>query len=470
MPPSRYYIELPTPVVMGDQAEDARIVVMTAILLISLFAVSFPGLSKRLPFLKISHLVFFIGKHFGTGVILATAFCHLLPDAFASLQKPDVDRTYNGISKWTGLIILGSILAIFLVEYISTSFVDHLHSKPSAPTSRVPSASPSRSKSPLRPTEAIMIPAGPSSELHLPTPIPCGSRNCVHAPTEPTERTPLLHTPTARPRRERARSLGNIDDDALLSSLIFLNAPRLSRGGSLHSKLSTWSHEEACVCHMRVMHAQAHEMGAVFDDDEHEAKEDMTRTIGRKRQVVGILILQLGIMIHSLVIGLTLAITSGVDFTSLVTAIIFHQLFEGLSLGIRIAGLPPSPTSGPRWLAPTLSILFAITTPLGMVVGMLAFPSTRAGDSDLTQGLMAAISAGMLIYVSTVEMLAGDFVFGDVGGNHGHGHGHGHGHDHGRLDQQDEDERKGSAVRQKVLAVSSLLTGAMVMALVGLGE
>jgi zinc transporter 1/2/3 len=43
----------------------------------------------------------------------------------------------------------------------------------------------------------------------------------------------------------------------------------------------------------------------------------------------------------------------------------------------------------------------------------------------LTQGLMSAISAGMLIYVSTVEMIAGDFVFGDVDG-HGHGHGHGH--------------------------------------------
>ncbi|EDR11989.1 uncharacterized protein LACBIDRAFT_314029 [Laccaria bicolor S238N-H82] len=44
-------------------------------------------------------------------------------------------------------------------------------------------------------------------------------------------------------------------------------------------------------------------------------------------------------MIHSLVIGLTLAITSGSDFASLTTAIIFHQLFEGLSLGIRIAAL-----------------------------------------------------------------------------------------------------------------------------------
>jgi len=38
------------------------------------------------------------------------------------------------------------------------------------------------------------------------------------------------------------------------------------------------------------------------------------------------------------------------------------------------------------------------------------------------QGVMSAISAGMLIYAATVEMIAGDFVFGDVDGGHHHHH------------------------------------------------
>ena len=57
-------------------------------------AVSFPSLSKRIKFLRIPSVVFFLGKHFGTGVILSTAFVHLLPDAFNALQ-----------SRWTGLIV-----------------------------------------------------------------------------------------------------------------------------------------------------------------------------------------------------------------------------------------------------------------------------------------------------------------------------------------------------------------------------
>src|SRR6266576_5628432 len=45
--------------------------------------------------------------------------------------------------------------------------------------------------------------------------------------------------------------------------------------------------------------------------------------------------------------------------------------------------------------------------------------------------MMSAVSAGMLIHAATVEMLAADFVFGDVSGGHSrhsaaHGHGHGH--------------------------------------------
>jgi zinc transporter 1/2/3 len=124
-------------------------------------------------------------------------------------------------------------------------------------------------------------------------------------------------------------------------------------------------------------------------------------------------------MIHSLVIGFTLALASGADFESLVTAILFHQVFEGLSLGIRIAALPP-PTDPQQpilcWLRPVLALLFALTTPAGILSGLYVFGGghTNAGSagagSKIAEGVLCAISAGMLIYAACVEMLAADIV------------------------------------------------------------
>ena len=102
---------------------------------------------------------------------------------------------------------------------------------------------------------------------------------------------------------------------------------------------------------------------------------------------------------------------------------------------------------------------------------------------------MSAISAGLLIYAATVEMIAGDFVFGDVEG-HGHHHhgspnakqsergeGEGEGtvdHDHDEVEgHEDEHEHNGhgaSSMGKKALAVASLLAGVLGMVLVGLGE
>lgn len=134
-------------------------------------------------------------------------------------------------------------------------------------------------------------------------------------------------------------------------------------------------------------------------------------------------------MLHSLVIGFTLALASGADFESLVTAISFHQLFEGLSLGIRIAALPaPPPRTDAdtefrqwslRWLYPVLALLFALTTPAGIFSGLVVFgnghhPATGTNGNGVgakvAEGVLCAISAGMLIYAACVEMLAADFV------------------------------------------------------------
>ena len=104
----------------------------------------------------------------------------------------------------------------------------------------------------------------------------------------------------------------------------------------------------------------------------------------------------------------------------------------------------------------------------------------------LIKGTMSAISAGMLIYAATVEMIAGDFVFGDVDGGHGHGHGHLDPHqisNDSRLENDDDDDdephtsddgkhlqeqlKMGATTTKKALAVLSLFAGVAGMVIIG---
>ena len=77
----------------------------------------------------------------------------------------------------------------------------------------------------------------------------------------------------------------------------------------------------------------------------------------------------------------------------------------------------------------TLAFTFAITPPIGIAMGLALFGGGRSAGGTLlyqlwflihtshntaqlrlTQGLLCAVSSGMLIYAACVEMLAGDFV------------------------------------------------------------
>ncbi|PPQ70357.1 hypothetical protein CVT26_013791 [Gymnopilus dilepis] len=512
--PSQVAVEPPNLLPMRwREAEEPRVTVMFTILVASLFAVSFPTLSKRIRFLRIPAIFFFIGKHFGTGVILATAFIHLLDDAFSSLADIQVENTYGRIGRWTGAIILVSLLAIFLVEYVSTAYVEHLQEEPpeaAPPAERTPT--PPNPIPPRRITPAQPKTRTPLSEitpllLGQPAPSPAQVA-ALRARTLPSRRRPRQSSFSSnysyQPHHQHFQ--GPILDLPGIPVEVLSGSPRICRL-SFHSRMGS---------EIKLPEVDEETAEQEAEEGEHGHHEHVAElpVVGRGRQVVGLLVLQMGIMIHSFVIGLTLSVTSGSDFTSLTTAIIFHQLFEGLSLGIRIAALPPAQlkpqaTSSAwsfqrvRWLAPTLSILFGLTTPGGMAIGMSVWKDYRgAGNSNrdmawmlLVQGIMSAVSAGMLIYAATVEMLAGDFVYGDVDGHHHHHHQHAEESDdepaaeaeagglqrggevgpstqigHGSEGHEGEQSQGKSSIGKRLLALVSLFAGSGMMVLIALGE
>lgn len=147
------------------------------------------------------------------------------------------------------------------------------------------------------------------------------------------------------------------------------------------------------------------------DADEHQARTPATLPPAQEqRLVLQCLMLEAGILFHSVFIGLALSVSTGSGFVVLLVAISFHQTFEGLALGSRIASIGSfSTTSYKPWL---MCLMYGITTPIGQAIGLgvqgLYDPASQLGL--LMVGIMNAISSGLLIYAGLVQLLAEDFL------------------------------------------------------------
>ena len=125
-------------------------------------------------------------------------------------------------------------------------------------------------------------------------------------------------------------------------------------------------------------------------------------------QLLGVFVLEFGVMFHSVFIGLALAV-SGDEFKSLYIVLVFHQMFEGLGLGTRIAT-----TNGPDRYTPwILAICYTLCTPIAIAVGLGVRKSYPPGSRRalITNGVFDSISAGILLYTGIVELMAHEFLY-----------------------------------------------------------
>lgn len=82
--------------------------------------------------MKIPPRLFFACKHFGTGVLIATAFVHLVPTAFASLSDPCLpDLLIEDYPAMPGVIMMFSVFCLFVIEmYLKAKVGGHSHGGP----------------------------------------------------------------------------------------------------------------------------------------------------------------------------------------------------------------------------------------------------------------------------------------------------------------------------------------------------
>ncbi|KXT05729.1 hypothetical protein AC579_6229 [Pseudocercospora musae] len=332
------------------------------ILGVSAGACALPLIALKLPQLHVPPKALFVFRHFGTGVLIATAFVHLFPTAFVSLTDPCLPPFFHEqYPAFAGAISLAAVFLITIAEMIF---------------------SPGRS-----------LCSGPeASDLH--------DFDSKHEQTERTREAPNADslveeeiTPArATPQFGRTRS-GRPHS-------VMKTAPGDLTGQAQdgHLELDGSPHHAGSIAESH--HISQESLGFT---GEKEAEQQ------RKKLTMQCMLLECGILFHSVFIGMALAVAVGSEQVILLIAIAFHQTFEGLALGSRIAAVAWNPSALQPWL---MALAYGCTTPLGQALG-LATRNLYRPDSEtglIVVGTMNAISAGLLTYTSLVDLLSEDFL------------------------------------------------------------
>lgn len=127
---------------------------------------------------------------------------------------------------------------------------------------------------------------------------------------------------------------------------------------------------------------------------------------------ISVMMLEAGIVFHSVLVGLTTVVAGDSYYITLFIVILFHQAFEGVALGSRIAEL----RTVSLWIKMFMGLGFAITTPLGMAIGIgtLNYFNGNNPSTVMAIGTLDALSAGVLLWVGIIEMLAHDWLYGSL--------------------------------------------------------
>ncbi|XP_065001437.1 zinc transporter 8-like [Musa acuminata AAA Group] len=277
-----------------------KIAAIFSILVCGGFGVCIPILGKWIPALRPDKDIFFVIKAFAAGVILATGFIHILPDAFENLTSPCLASSPWQDFPFAGFGAMVAAVATLMIDTLATGYFNRLHRKNMRTTA--------------------------SDET-----------------TADVEKT---------------------------------------SDGADH-------------VHTHATHGHAH-----GSDGDASAQLIRNRVISQ--------VLELGIVVHSVIIGISLG-ASEVPSTirPLVAALSFHQFFEGMGLGGCIVQAKFKAKS-----IVTMGLFFSLTTPVGIAIGIgiASVYDENSPTALIVEGCLNSVASGILIYMALVDLLAADFM------------------------------------------------------------
>ncbi|KAI0436820.1 zip family zinc transporter [Xylaria telfairii] len=384
----------------GDKgAYDTPLHVFALILILTLstLACGFPLFSRQTSSRgsRRANAIIFLSQHFGTGVLIATAFVHLLPTAFVSLTDPCLPDFFTSRYQPTaGLVAMVSALTVVALEsYLTTRGAGHSHAHNHGWDSE---DAESEDGADLK-SQANSGFAAKRITSHRPADIALddvGASRGLMSDVSPLPET----TPTTVPMQQNGKELfvpnkDVHDDDDDDEDDLELNLNELDPTTNDHTQPLT---------------QQGHQSHTRRVSEGGLPQEPLTPEEQRRR-MLQCMLLEAGILFHSVFIGMAVSVATGPPFVVFLIAIAFHQTFEGLALGSRIAAVQFPRSSIRPWL---MVLAYGLTTPLGQAIGLgvhtLYDPKSQTGL--LMVGFMNAVSSGLLLFAGLVQLLAEDFL------------------------------------------------------------
>lgn len=321
-----------------------KLIAIAAILIAGVCGVGIPLIGKKRQFLQTDSNIFVVTKAFAAGVILATGFVHMLPDATSSLTDTCLPKFWSSFP-FSGFIAMMAALVTLLADFVGTQYYERKQAKQSQ-----------------------------------------------------VARVEPLDTETG--------------SDIITAEITGYNGKVFGEeeGGAMHI---VGMHAHAA--HHRHNHSQGE--GAcqpLLWDDSHGHSHSHTHAVGSGveessvRHIVVSQVLELGIVSHSVIIGLSLGVShSPCTVRPLIGALSCHQFFEGFALGGCI-----SQAKFRTLHTIIMACFFALTTPLGIAVGISISSIYNASSPRalLVEGIFDAVSAGILVYMALVDLIAADFL------------------------------------------------------------
>ncbi|KAF4337132.1 low affininty zinc transporter [Fusarium beomiforme] len=334
--------------------------------------------------------VFFACKHFGTGVLIATAFVHLLPTAFGSLTDPCLPDLFTDIyPAMPGVIMMAAMFLLFMVElYLNAKTGGHSHGGPTGTTITVVQPPPPRPQRPFPETTNF-------NHNH--------ARNDSNVSDDYDDidyEKQMARELYEQENKPHAYSYEQDNASSMPAWFVVFYEQYVRQRSEMMDMIKKTQYSSQ----VSIEEKPSPEVSQSHFDEEGQEIDQATY----KRMSMNITLLEGGILFHSVFVGMTIAMTTD-GLVVLLTAIMFHQMFEGLGLGARIAAVPYPRGSFRPWL---LVLAFGSTAPIGQAIGIA---SRNSYDPESALGLIMvgvfnSISSGLLIYAALVNLLVEDFL------------------------------------------------------------